>query len=175
MSKNTENKEEISKEVEKNKGGRPPVWSSPEELALDIEHYLLFCEKNKEEIPDIESFCYFVMNSRNRDTFDRATFFRYEEKEGFATLIKKVKSFISYKKKQLGLQGKIPPAIFCFDFKNNHDYRDKTEQEHSGEVNQKHSGDLNVNLSFQEYNSKIDELINRAKDNQPSGMEDKPV
>lgn len=120
----------------KNKGGRPPVWATPEELDLDIQHYKLFCKENPEEIPDIESFCYFVQDKRNRAALDRSTLFRYSEKPEFEDKIREIKGFISYKKKQLGLKGIIPAAVFCFDFKNNHDYKDRTEQavENSGNL-----------------------------------------
>ncbi len=41
--------------------------------------------------------------------------------------LRKARNRIAAIKKQLAFKGKLPPAVLSFDLKNNHGYRDKTE------------------------------------------------
>jgi hypothetical protein len=113
--------------------GRPLKFGSPEELWKLFEEWQQRFNpvegKGVEEIPDIEGFCDHV--NAYRDIFSE-----YERKPDFSDTIKQIKNWIYHKKKQLAMQGKMPPAIFIFDAKNNAGYTDKTEQDinHSGEV-----------------------------------------
>ena len=112
-----------------NREGRPDKWKSIEELQPLLEAYKdkmdnqegNFADDNY-EIPDVESLCVHLQCSRT-------TLCKFEGKEEFMDAIKDIKDWIGYKKKQLAMKWKIPAAIFCFDFKNNHWYRDKTEIE----------------------------------------------
>jgi hypothetical protein len=113
-------------------GGRPPKFGTDQELrelfdAWKDEFKLGGVFAN--EIPDVEGFCDYA--DAYRDLFSE-----YEKKPEFSDTIKRIKNWIYHRKKQLAMQGKMPPAVFIFDAKNNAGYVDKTEQDvnHSGEV-----------------------------------------
>jgi hypothetical protein len=110
-------------------GGRPPKFETPELLLAAFEEYKAKFTDTATEIPDVEGFCDHVGAYRQ-------LLMEYEKKDEFSTTIKEIKNWIYHKKKQLAMQGKMPPAIFIFDAKNNAGYTDKTEQDinHSGEV-----------------------------------------
>ena len=111
---------------QKNLGGKPLKFKSPEDMQALINQYFQKPEIiDKTEIPDVEGLCYFLDTSRK-------VLMEYEERDGYGNAIKSAKTRIAACKKQLGMQGKIPPAIFCFDFKNNHGYVDKQEVAHTG-------------------------------------------
>lgn len=117
----------------KHPGGRPPAFSTKEELLSVFEEWkgsFAFGEVRYGEIPDVEGFCDFTDSYRNLLN-------EYEKKPEFTGTIKKIKNWIYYKKKQLAMQGKMNAAVFIFDAKNNAGYVDKTEQDisHTGEVN----------------------------------------
>lgn len=95
-------------------GGRPPLWGTVEELEKALEGFDKWNEDN-DYIPDIEGLAVYLGTSRK-------TILDYENKEEFSYTIKRVKTKIAFHKKQLALKGKIPAAIFCFDFHNNHGY-----------------------------------------------------
>ena len=48
-----------------------------------------------------------------------------EDYQGFGALISQFKNDIAGCKKQLGIQGKIPPIMMALDFNNNHGYTQK--------------------------------------------------
>jgi len=108
-------------EKNKNKGGRPPHFKTVEDFTNKFNIYVKFCNDNKDdEIPDVEGLCYHC-------GITRSTLFDYKQKPEFSDAIKRTLDWVAYKKKQLALKGKIAPAIFCFDFKNNHGYTDRQE------------------------------------------------
>lgn len=110
--------------------GQPPKFSSPEKLnELFIQWKESFSKGINPDIPDVEGFCDYV--NAHRDIISE-----YERKPEFSDTIKRIKNWIYYRKKQLAMQGKMNPAVFIFDAKNNAGYVDKTEQDisHSGEV-----------------------------------------
>lgn len=111
------------------KTGRPPKFSSPEELQGLFESWKLTFNEKTDEIPDVEGFCDYV--DAYRDIISE-----YEKKESFSDTIKRIKNWIYYKKKQLAMQNKMNATIFIFDAKNNAGYVDRTEQDlnHSGDV-----------------------------------------
>lgn len=74
------------------------------------------------EIPDVEGFCMYIDSYRNLLN-------EYEKREEYSGAIKKIKNWIYYKKKQLAMTGKMPPAIYIFDAINNAGYSNKTEQD----------------------------------------------
>lgn len=133
--------------AEKNKGGRPKKFTAVEELQQKIDNFFVDCEE-KEDIPDIEGLAYYLNTTRK-------TLFEYEKQEEFSNTIKRTKDKIFYFKKQLAFKGKINPAVFIFDAKNNHDYRDKMEVE---STNNNLNQDV-TDLTPEERQARIDELI----------------
>lgn len=73
-------------------------------------------------IPDLEGLCAFLGISRK-------TLNNWENNDvrGFAATIEQAKNDIAACKKQIGLQGKIPPLVMAMDFNNNHGYVQKQE------------------------------------------------
>lgn len=110
--------------------GRPPKFDSPEQLEDMFEQWKAsFADGTNSDIPDVEGLCVHLDTARQ-------TLFDYEKKPEYSDTIKRLKDWIHYKKKQLAMNGKIPPAIYIFDAKNNAGYVDKQEvdQKTSGEV-----------------------------------------
>jgi hypothetical protein len=99
--------------------GHPRLWKTPEELEKAISGFWEHCEKNK-DIPDVEGLAFYLGTSRK-------ILNEYEKREEYSTTVKKAKTRIAHEKKQLAMKGVIPAAVFCFDFKNNHEYVDKIE------------------------------------------------
>lgn len=113
--------------------GRPPKFSSPEELDATFQEWKAEFSKDgkfAEEIPDVEGFCDYV--DAYRDLFSE-----YASKEEYSDTIKRIKNWIYYRKKQLAMSNRMNATVFIFDAKNNAGYVDKTEQDlnHSGDVN----------------------------------------
>jgi hypothetical protein len=114
--------------------GRPPRFSTPEEMQ---EAFYDYQDEFKEggslvdEIPDVESFCYYIGSYRE-------LLMEYERKPLFSRTVKEIKDWLQYKKKQLAMAGKMPPAIFIFDAKNNAGYVDKTEVDENQQVTHKY-------------------------------------
>jgi len=100
--------------------GRPPKFESPEQLQQMFEEWQATFTKDVDEIPDVEGFCIYLDTARQ-------TLFDYEQKNEYSDTVKRIKDWIIYKKKQLAMKGKIPPAIYIFDAKNNAGYVDKQE------------------------------------------------
>ncbi len=108
-----------------NKAGRPPKFESPEYLQGLFQEWKAQIDNGTiTDIPDIEAFCDFVGAWRD-------ILIEYEKKPEFSNTIKQIKNFIYYKKKQLAMTGKMNPAIFIFDAKNNAGYVDKQEVDNS--------------------------------------------
>ncbi len=120
--------------TEKHAGGRPPKFSTNEEL---LDAFYQWQDEFKEggnltdEIPDVEGFCDYI------DSY-RQLLMEYEKKEEFSTTIKKIRNWIYYKKKQLAMTNKMNATIFIFDAKNNAGYVDKTEVDEKKEVTHKY-------------------------------------
>lgn len=108
------------------RNGRPPIFESVEQLQEQIIAYWDYLAKaNREQvklIPDVEGLCSFL--GINRDTLNDWERNNYK---GFSVTIKTTKNAIAAFKKQLALQGKIPPIVFATDFNNNHGYTQKQE------------------------------------------------
>jgi len=100
--------------------GRPPKFESPEQLQDMFEAWQATFTQEGDEIPDVEGLCIYLDTARQ-------TLFDYEQKDDYSDTIKRIKDWIIYKKKQLAMKGKIPPAIYIFDAKNNAGYVDKQE------------------------------------------------
>lgn len=114
-------------------------WETPEDMQTDIQKYFDECINNtiekldsngnkvtiKRPIPlTIEGLC---------DTLDcdRMTLLNYQKAKGyerFFDTIKRAKNKIQRNKLERGLTGDSNSAVTIFDLKNNHDYKDRTEQ-----------------------------------------------
>ena len=106
---------------DKHPGGRPPQWQSPEEFESQCKGFFEWC-KSEDYIPDIEALAVHLNTSRK-------VILDYEKKEQFSYTIKRIKDKIAFFKKQLAMKGKINSSVFCFDFKNNHGYKDSIEMD----------------------------------------------
>jgi hypothetical protein len=107
--------------------GRPPKFETADDLLARFEEWQAEFEEGGKlvsEIPDVEGFCDYVNAYRQ-------LLMEYEKKPEFSTTIKHIRNWIYYKKKQLAMQGKMNPAIFIFDAKNNAGYTDKQEVDHT--------------------------------------------
>lgn len=103
--------------------GAPPRFRTKAELIAIFEAWKLEFQdggKLSDDIPDVEGFCDYIDSYRD-------LFSEYAKKDEFSDAIKRIKNWIYYKKKQLSMKGKMPPAIFIFDAINNAGYSNKTE------------------------------------------------
>lgn len=85
--------------------------------------YLIQANENKINlIPDVEGLCAFL-------GITRTTMNQWENNDvrGMRATIEQAKNDIAACKKQIGLQGKIPPIIMAMDFNNNHGYTQRQE------------------------------------------------
>lgn len=103
--------------------GRPTKFETSDELwqkFIEWQEELSPGGSLHEEVPDVEGFCNFI--SCYRDLFSE-----YEKKPEFSDTIKRIRNWMHYRKKQLAFRGKLNPAVFIFDMKNNAGYADKQE------------------------------------------------
>lgn len=100
--------------------GRPPKFESCDQLNEMFEAWKGTFTEASDEIPDVEGLCIYLDTARQ-------TLFDYEKKDEYSDAIKRIKDWIHFKKKQLAMKGKIPPAIYIFDAKNNAGYVDRSE------------------------------------------------
>lgn len=110
----------------KHPGGRPPIWSSPEDLQEQIDKYYAWAKKNKKPLT-IERLAVFL-------EIDRHTVLKYGEKDKFYSTVKKARDMIlASKADMLNSLGGVKTGII-FDLKNNHGFVDKQELQHSGSI-----------------------------------------
>lgn len=103
--------------------GRPPKFNTVEELQTKFDEWKKELQVGGAlfgEVPDVEGFCDYVDSYRD-------LFSEYESKPEFSDTIKRIKNWMYYRKKQLAFGGKMNPAVYIFDAKNNHGYVDKQE------------------------------------------------
>lgn len=108
--------------TEKNLGGRPRKYNSPDEFDARVDDYLAFCVANEEPITWTGLALHLGFSSRQ--SIDE-----YLEYAGFSDSVKRAKMIVenAYEKR---LQGSNPTgAIFALK---NMNWRDKIEQEISG-------------------------------------------
>ncbi len=127
MIDNIENITTTAEGIEVKRGeGRPPKYPKVENLVDKYKEYLEYIYNNNQRgcnlIPDVEGFCSFARISR--DTLNTWEHTRSAE---YSDIIKVIKNDIASYKKQLGLNGKIPPIVLALDFNNNHGYTQKQE------------------------------------------------
>lgn len=108
------------------KPGRPRKIETVEAFTEIVEKYISYIEEQAKKgvrlIPDIEGFCCFAGISR--DTLNDWERTRPGE---YSDTIKRFKNAVASYKKQLALDGKIPPLVFATDFNNNHGYVQQTK------------------------------------------------
>ena len=108
--------------TEKNKGGRPRKYSSPEDFDAKVDEFLAVCVANEEPITWTGLALHLGFSSRSEID-------NYLEYDGFSHSVKRAKMIVenAYEKR---LQGSNPTgAIFALK---NMNWRDKIEQEISG-------------------------------------------
>lgn len=103
---------------------KPPykaVFSCPEECAERINCYFSqYLPEHTEEVADVEALADFLSCTRN-DIFEMMSDKKY------SPAVSRAMNRIAFIKKQLAFKGKIPAAVFVFDMKNNHSYKDKPD------------------------------------------------
>lgn len=108
---------------EKHAGGRPPKYTNKEELEKKINEYFNQCDRDNDP--------YTVTGLALALDIDRRTLLNYGEKEEFFPTIKKAKLRVeNYLEKRLIKDSSTTGIIF--NLKNNYDWKDKQEIEHSG-------------------------------------------
>lgn len=120
---------EEKKENKINIGGRPPRFKSPEELELLIQDYLKKCEETGEPIL-VVGFC-------NYAKIPKSTLFDYKKKDVFSDSLEMLTQNAEECLIKNALLGNYNSSMAQFLAKNNHNYTDKQEIEHSGEMTQK--------------------------------------
>lgn len=105
------------------KGIRYETADDLEKAIMGYWDYLIQANENQINlIPDVEGLCAFL-------GITRKTLMNWENNDvrGFASIIEQAKNDIAACKKQIGLQGKIPPIVMAMDFNNNHGYTQRQE------------------------------------------------
>lgn len=123
-----------------NNGGRPPLYKSVEEIQEKIDQYFLDCDNNTEEVFD-KALGVVTVKKPLPYTIEglglalgfcsRKSFMDYEDKIEFVNTIKKAKYKCLNNKLNGAMIGKYNPTITIFDLKNNHDFRDVKEHDHT--------------------------------------------
>lgn len=106
------------------KVGRPPKFKSVKEVEDKIKEYFDGCDKDKRP--------YTMSGLANALECDRKTLLNYSKKEEFFPTIKAAKLKVHQFVEEQLFYGKATGPIF--NLKNNFDWKDRTETEHSGEV-----------------------------------------
>lgn len=110
---------------EKNKGGRPLKYKTVDELEIAITNYFENCDRHHEP--------YTITGLALALDIDRKTLINYEKRDEFFHTIKKAKLRVeNYLEKRLINDNSTTGIIF--NLKNNFDWKDKQEIEHSGVV-----------------------------------------
>lgn len=102
--------------------GRPPKWTSPEELQKEIDAYFDEIKAN-EDIPAISELAYFL-------EVDRSTIVNYGKKDEFFHTIKRARQRVEIMLEKSLQTNSVTGTIF--NLKNNFGWKDKTETELSG-------------------------------------------
>lgn len=102
-----------------NKGGRPMLFKSVEELQTKIDAYFDWADENKRPYT-ISGLALFLET-------DRITLIRYGEKDEFCNTIKKAKQRVESQFEERSLMGEYNPTISIFLMKNNFGYKDKVD------------------------------------------------
>ncbi len=106
--------------VKKKKPPEQAVFADMADCKARLRDYFeVYLASDENEVADIESLADYLGTTREG-------IFAMESGEyGFE--LRKARNRIAKIKKQLAFRGKLPSAVLSFDLKNNHGYRDKTE------------------------------------------------
>lgn len=126
--------------------GRPLKFKSVKELEDKIVEYFDTCDntvvkkilnKNQEIIAEVTK-PYTITGLAEWLGTSRQTLINYENKETFFDTIKDAKAKIEADYEERALLGDNNPVVSIFTLKNNFNWRDKNEVEHSGNININH-------------------------------------
>ncbi|MCE5211893.1 MAG: DNA-packaging protein [Deltaproteobacteria bacterium] len=129
--------------MEKNKGGRPPKYKTREELQAKIDEYFDSCWVDKiTQVTDKDGNItesnvryqdrpYTIMGLALALGMTRETLCQYAKDGRFSDIVKKAKQTVEMYVEEMLLEGKNAAGPI-FWLKNHAEYRDKTEQEHTG-------------------------------------------
>jgi hypothetical protein len=115
----------LTSEDEKNLGGRPPIFSTPEELQNAVDLYFIQCDDPDKPKP--KTICGLALSL---GFVDRQSLYDYEKRPQFSCIIKKAMLMVedSYETRA-GHSNNPAGAIFVLK---NMGWKDKHETEHSG-------------------------------------------
>lgn len=126
------------------KVGRPLRYETEEELSQKIEEYFSMCDdriiqvydKKREEVVDMKKpIPYSLEGIASYLEIDRKTLLNYSKKEEFFPTIKKAREKVLSNMVERAMDGSNNPTISIFLLKNNYEYYDKQQIEHSGDEN----------------------------------------
>jgi hypothetical protein len=118
-----------------NKGGRPPKWSSVEQLEKEISEYFRKCDTNKSQVYiKGDGICevpkpipYTVEGLAAHLGTNRQTLINYQSKDAFFDTITRAKAKIQANLVERGLSKDNDGNMTKFNLINNYGYRDKPE------------------------------------------------
>lgn len=114
--------------VEKDKGGRPRIWDTPEALQEQIDQYYAWAKREKKPLT-IERLAVFL-------DVDRQTILNYGKDDKFFGTVKKARDYVlASKMDMLNSLGGVKTGII-FDLKNNHGFVDRQELKTELSINQ---------------------------------------
>lgn len=105
--------------------GRPPLYTSPEEVEMLIQDYL-----GSTEVPTMSGMAYAL-------GMDRRSLLNYSKKEEFFPTIKRARDFIEAFNEEQLISGKGNVAGLIFNLKNNFNWKDKTEVEQEVKITER--------------------------------------
>lgn len=104
---------------EKDKGGRPKLYSSVEDMEKDIQKYFEECDKKEKP--------YTMSGLALALDMDRRSLLNYSKDEMFFPTIKKAKQKIETQLEENALLGKGNSTFTIFNLKNNFEWKDNVE------------------------------------------------
>lgn len=125
----------------KNKGGRPLLFKTPEELQIEIDKYFLHCDtrkkqviaKNGDVIEVLDPEPYTMSGLALYMGIDRDTLLNYSNRAKFFPTIKKARDKVHFDMERRLHEGNSVGAIFSL--KNNFGWKDKSEVDSNVNIN----------------------------------------
>ena len=112
----------MSDSEQPNLGGRPRVYTDPEVFAARVQAYFDSLEENNKR-PTFAGISYFLGFE------DRESFTNYANLDGFSRTVKQARLLIEDDRWQSLIDKNAFTPGLIFDLKNNHGWKDKTEQD----------------------------------------------
>lgn len=120
--------------------GRPLKFKSAEVLEKTIQAYFDYCDNHTKEVQlknkvkiEPDPLPYTVTGLAAYLGCDRDTLLNYQDKEEFFGTIKSAKTKIEANLEERALMNRCNAVVAIFSLKNNFNWKDKTEVEHTGE------------------------------------------